>query len=370
MRILEKIKELRNVHLVFLMVVIGALLSSLGILYTLGRHSGFAHDKAIYFQEEYTSTFEVTVNNDEMDDLIFKSGKDGEDWKAVIEFDDNTYDNIEVDENGYLDADEEVYLFLWWEEEDYKFVDNENGIGKAINAIEDKEITDPTNVFLNASETYTAESLESTVYLKGIYATQASYKYIIKRNSDGKTVGDAIVDMTSGIAFELNLYEEGFDSYHFLLTETDFPISRNRHVHIIVATIAYGLCFIGLYFILRKWKDAEGEELKDGLLLGGIGFIGLWIDLFLDMWYTTSGLFWPVFLARFLPIGLILVFKREKWLYCLIPVTEIFYFGVFLIWNMEFYVLWLATSNIALWLALLADAYLNEKKITPRELNT
>ncbi|MGQ4874401.1 MAG: hypothetical protein ACP6IY_10055 [Promethearchaeia archaeon] len=352
----------KNRMIVALFVILGAMGSLVaGGVLVVTRTYDITKDKAMYFQNEYTSKFDVYVNNnDKADTLTFKSEKtdDSDIWKAVIKWDDKEYSSVKVSDKGLIldsnNKETDKYFFLWWEEEELTLANNINRIGQAIISTEkEKEILDPYGLFLNASETYIAECKNSLVYLKGRFATQASFEYVIYRKSDGKQVGHAIIDMTSGIAFELYLYEDGFKSVSIYLKDTSFIISRNRYRLLTAASIILPITAALIYLFFKK-RGLDAEELKDCTFLGTIGCIGVWIDQFFDFWFTTTDLMPIVIAVHFIPIALILIFKRELWHFIFIPLLELALFGLFIFFNMGLYVLWLVYGNFMLFLALLA----------------
>ncbi|MHA1293248.1 MAG: hypothetical protein ACTSQJ_11350 [Promethearchaeota archaeon] len=365
--------EDKNRKIVALFVILGVFSSLVvGGVLVVTREIGITQDKARYFYNEYTSSFNVYVDDaDEPRDLLFKSeSTDDEDiWQAVIIYD-NHKDKVDVSKEGFILDDDgketDDYFFLWWEEEDLKLVDNYNGNGKALIAeVEEKTIRDPTNRFLNENETYIAVCKSSLVYLKGRFATQASFYYIIKRESDDRVVGDAIIDMTSGIAFELNLYEEGYNSVFIELRKTDFIISRNRYRLLAAATVILPFFFVIIYVFFRKKKqknEISEEELWDCLFLGGIGLFAFWLDQFFDFWYTYTVLMPLVLIMHLVPIVLILLFKREFWHFIFIPLLELAIYGMFVFFNMGIFVLWLSYGTVMLWLALLAHYAFSNKE--------
>jgi len=361
--------EEKNRKLIILMVILGTIASLIaGGFLVVTREIGLTHDKALYFTNEYTSEYEVFENNDdEAEELFFSSIKESDDeYIAKIKYKGKTYET-DVDSDGFvIDGNKDCYFFLWWEEEDLKIVENYNGNGFAISAEEEeKNIKDPQGVFLNMSKTYVAVCQYSLVYLKGRFATQASLKYIIQREDDGRVVGDAIVDMTSGLPFEINYYEEGEDTVHIKLLKTDFPISRNRVRLLTAASICLPITFVVLYFILRKKRDVEpgSEEMRECMLLGSIGVFAVWLDQFIDFWFTYTAIMPLVIILHFVPIILILVFKKELWHYIFIPIIELGIYGCFVFFNMGIFVLWLSYGSFALFFALLGHyAYADKRE--------
>ncbi|MHA1150969.1 MAG: hypothetical protein ACTSR8_22335 [Promethearchaeota archaeon] len=359
----------KNRYIVAFIVMMGVFASlTVGGFLVVTRTLDWTDDKAMYFREEYTSTYEVFIDDEsKAEELVFKSEstKEDDEWKAVVEWDDDDYDDLKVSTDGFVldndDKETDNYFFLWWEEEDLKFTDNINGNGLALIAEDPKkEIIDPYGIFLNENETYVAVCKNSLVYLKGRFATQASFKYIIKRESDDRVVGHAIIDQTSGIAFELSLYEEGFDSVYIKLLDTDFPISRNRYRLLAAASIVMPIVIIGFYFLAKKKLEIEGEELQDMLFLVGMGLFAFYIDQFLDFWYTYTIIMPIILIVHFIPIVLILIFKRELWHYSFIPLVELAIYAMFVAFNMGIYVLWLSYGNVMLWLALLTHYHYTE----------
>jgi len=360
--------EENNRKLIALIVILGVTASVIaGGFLVATREFGITDDKARYFYEEYSSSYDVYINGSKTPQgLTFFSESTTSDnlWKAVIRF--NNVDNeINVNKQGNLiEGVEDSYLFMWWEEEDLALEANQNGNGLAI--ISDpktRKIKDPFDLFLTVDVNYTAVCERSIVYLKGRFATQASYEYTYRRESDGRLVGHGIVDMTSGLPFEISFYEEGKDSVYIELKDTTFIISRNRHRLLGAATIILPIAFAVLFIILKKKKGLElkDEEMIDCLLLGGIGMLAFWIDQFFDFWWTFTHLMPIVYVMHFVPMILILLFRRDLWRFLLIPLLELGVFLVFTFFNMGIFVLWLSYGNVMMWFALMAHFHEGER---------
>lgn len=360
--------ERKNLWLIAFVTFLSLLITfGTGGILVATRTLDITQDKAIYFNQEYESDFDVYVNHkDDAEILEFDSVKDDQ-WEAVITWDEKE-GKVDVSENGLiLDSDDEetdYYYFLWWEEEDLTLTDNINGIGLGVIAEEkERKIKDPLGIFLNENETYIAECVESFVYLRGTFATQASYRYIVRRESDDRVVGDAIIDMTSGMPFEMNLYEVNKTSVHIELKDTTFIISRNRYRLLTAASIVCPALLGALYYYLKKKREMEQEELNDIMFLAVLGLFGVWLDQFLDFWYTYTVLLPVILVIHFVPIILILVFKREFWHYSVIPLVEMVVYYCLTFFNMGIYVLWLFYGNFVLFLALWCQYYSLSEKV-------
>lgn len=353
-----------NRRLIALIVISGVIASVIaGGFLVVTREFGITDDKARYFYEEYSSDYDVYVNGSETPgSLRFSSisTSSANLWEAEVILN-SVVNRTNVNKEGILlDGGDDSYLFMWWEEEDLTLEANQNGNGLAIiSDPKSRKVKDPFGLFLTAGVNYTAVCESSLVYLKGRFATQASYEYTYRRESDGRIVGHSIIDMTSGLPFEINFYEEGKDSVRLELKSTTFIISRNRHRLLGAATIILPIAFVVLFLILKKKKGLElnDPEMQECLLLGGIGMLAFYIDQFFDFWWTYTTLMPVVYILHFVPIALILIFRRDLWRFLFLPLLELGLFAVFTFFNMGIFVLWLSYGNVMLWFALMAHVH-------------
>ncbi len=188
------------------------------------------------------------------------------------------------------------------------FLKNPMIYGPSSNKGRKYSVVDPIGVISEENEVYTLiVENETTILWSETLSSQASNKVSIYKN--GTKVASGVYDATCGMLFHLETHINGFNSLD--LTETSFPISRNRKYNLAIAIAVTIVVLISVYVWSKK--TSMGLEKRNTIFkLFGIGFACAIVDLYLDVWFfeiiTRTGL-----IAIHLVLAVILYYLIEKW---------------------------------------------------------
>lgn len=148
------------------------------------------------------------------------------------------------------------------------------------------KIVDPLDMFGGGKgASYTICMRKPFILWSPILQSQASYDMGVFDDS-GKEVATATIDATCGMLFGLTTHTGGAGRIE--LVETDFPISRNRHLQMRVATIA-GFILV-LIAAIRFRRSSEEEKAKRLWEMRFIvwGVLACYIDIYPDVWWPFA----------------------------------------------------------------------------------
>jgi len=146
-------------------------------------------------------------------------------------------------------------------------------------------IYDHIGVLGEPQQSYTARQEASLILMDDILQSQASYRYGIF-TAAGERAGTAIYDATCGLLFRLQIKQP--DHPDLRLTDTDFPISRNRVTLVIVNTLLAVLMLVLLFRQARHAAAELSEQARREAFLVLLGVLCVATDTLLDIWYPFA----------------------------------------------------------------------------------
>jgi len=187
-------------------------------------------------------------------------------------------------------------------------------------------IYDHIGVLGEPQQSYTARQEESLILMDDILQSQASYRYGIF-TVDGVRAGTAIYDATCGLLFRLQIKQP--DHPDLRLTDTDFPISRNRVTLVIVNTLLTVLMLVVLFRQARHAAAETSEQARREAFLVLLGVLCVATDTLLDIWYPFAfGFIAPMVWHALIAIALF-YFGRAGFLPAVAEIAMVFAFFLY-----------------------------------------
>ncbi|MHA2295672.1 MAG: hypothetical protein ACXAEU_22880 [Candidatus Hodarchaeales archaeon] len=324
----------RNITLVIIIVVICSFLI-LQITIEIEGIVGDVNPKDIYlFQENYTSFYRYeNGSKDIRQELILKSNVlNATHTNVSIEYGNNNewflaHPNGTVYQDGVLQGN---YSF-WW-----IYVPN-HFMMFGVKGGEEYSVIDPTGFLGAENNSYDLIITRKRVYwptdmeLTGLSGAQSSFDIDLYDRETKRLISQATLDITCGIIEVWEGSQTGF--VHLTLKNTNFPISRNRIVGILVEMIL-GIIVVILSFLLmsKKWDNKflsrftqERDVNIEITLLLIAGIIAIVIEM-IDIWFYIYLGFWGnmgLHAAYTILLGLICWKQKYKYQWLVPAILEI-----------------------------------------------
>jgi hypothetical protein len=279
-----------------------------------------------FFSEDYGAEFSLGKGLSEVGSIEMRSSGRS---KLVIKEGSREEEFPFTAEGTYLKGgiDTGTYPVLWVR---FPAQEKMNRPSRFAELISQLKVTDLTGLLGPRGRVYKLHAEESTILWSPIIGSQFSHPVDIL-DARGRVVASGIYDTTCGMAEELTVFKNGVMGT-ITLTETDFPISRNRNLGLLYTAILSVLLL--LYHFIQRRKKIEDKRLfrvETDLII--LGIIVVMVDVWVDIWFFHCVKAAGLVILHVLVIGL--VFWRFG-LWGIFPLVELGWAAAFAVASREF----------------------------------
>jgi hypothetical protein len=211
-----------------------------------------------------------------------------------------------------------TYPVLWVRFPPQEKMTRRDTFSKLINQL---KVTDLTGLIGPKGEVYRLHNETTTILWSWTLGSQFSHPVELI-DAKGDVAASGIYDTTCGILEEMSVYKDGALGT-IALTETDFPMSRNRNFSIVYVFIVAGIILL-YHFIWRRKRisDPVVFRLDTDLLI--LGVIAVFLDVYVDIWFFHVTGPWVLVILHLAAAGFVL-WRFGFWV--VFPLLELYWAG-------------------------------------------